>query len=80
MMSQINKKSHLTFNDIFSWHKDDIHPNFIDTSHLIHDEGVNDDLDTSSNDESENECTFIDFNFEQDEINIDVNSDSNDLM
>ena len=36
--------------DIFSWHRDDIPPISIDTSHLIHDEKVNDDLDTFSND------------------------------
>ena len=44
--------------DIFSWHRDDIPPISIDTSHL------NDDLDTFSKYQSEEDCTLIDSNFE----------------
>lgn len=43
---------------------DYIPPISIDASHLVHDEVVNDDLNTFSNDQSEEECTSIDFDSE----------------
>ena len=60
----VSNRTNIDGDDIFSWHRDNIPPISIDASHLIHDEVVNDDLNTFSNDQSEEECTSINFDSE----------------